>query len=107
MFFIVHDEAHYAPIKGSNADKLINNQNVCNAENVILLQVTATPYNLLTSNSRIPENNSFDMFKLLENNKTSSNYYGIEKFIEEANENNSVSSPCEAEGTLTDDREFE
>ena len=36
----------------SRVDQLINAPQVAGARNVILLQVTATPYSLLTRNSR-------------------------------------------------------
>jgi len=97
IFFVVHDEAHYAPVRGSFADKLINDPYIQNAENVILLQVTATPYSLITKNSRIETQNQLDMFKLMEENKSSSNYYGIDKFIEKTKK-----SPDEA-GTFKAD----
>ena len=61
IFFIVHDEAHYAPLKNNLVDSFINE--TCMASNVILLQVSATPYCLVTQNSRVPKENRFDMFR--------------------------------------------
>ena len=57
LFFIVHDEAHFAPLKNSLLDQFLNNPIVTESRNVILLQVSATPYCLVTKNSRIPEKN--------------------------------------------------
>ena len=54
LFLVIHDEAHYSPIKGNLVDRFINDPTVSNANNLILLQVSATPYCLLTKNSRIP-----------------------------------------------------
>ena len=61
IFFIVHDEAHYAPLKNNLVDVFINE--TCLASNVILLQVSATPYCLVTQNSRVPQKNRLDMFR--------------------------------------------
>ena len=55
LFFIIHDEAHYAPVQHNLTDRLINSQDVITAKNVVLLQVSATPYCLLTQNSRLFE----------------------------------------------------
>ena len=44
--------AHYNPLKDRIVDKFLNDPVVARAENVVILQVTATPYNLLTKNSR-------------------------------------------------------
>ena len=52
LFFIIHDEAHFAPIRHNLTDKLINGEEIISAKNVVLLQVSATPYCLLTTNSR-------------------------------------------------------
>ena len=52
LFFIIHDEAHYAPVKHNMTDRLINSEEIISARNVVLLQVSATPYCLLTKNTR-------------------------------------------------------
>ena len=52
LFFIIQDEAHYAPVKHNMTDRLINSEGIISARNVVLLQVSATPYCLLTKNSR-------------------------------------------------------
>ena len=61
IFFIVHDEAHYAPLKNNLVDSFINE--TCLSSNVILLQVSATPYCLVTQNSKVPLKNRLDMFR--------------------------------------------
>ena len=63
FFFIVHDEAHYAPLKNSMVDCFINDEQIIAASNVILLQVSATPYCLVTQDSRIDPKNQIDMFR--------------------------------------------
>ena len=52
LFFIIQDEAHYAPVKHNMTDRLINSEEIISARNVVLLQVSATPYCLLTRNTR-------------------------------------------------------
>ena len=48
----VYFAAHYNAVKDRIVDEFLNDPTVAKAENVIILQVTATPYNLLTKNSR-------------------------------------------------------
>ena len=65
LFFIVHDEAHYAPLKNKFVDRLINDKAIRSARNVVLLQVSATPYCLVTKNSRVRTTNRLDMYRLV------------------------------------------
>ena len=65
LFFIVHDEAHYAPLKNKFVDRLINDKAIRSARNVVLLQVSATPYCLVTKNSRVRFANRLDMYRLV------------------------------------------
>ena len=51
-FYYFYFAAHYNAAKGRIVDNFLNDPVVAKAENVIILQVTATPYNLLTKNSR-------------------------------------------------------
>ena len=44
--------AHFAPMPGKQIDNLINDKKVLEADNTIILQVSATPYNLVTKNTR-------------------------------------------------------
>ena len=67
LFFIVLDEAHYGTTLKSDFNVNFNTPEMANTRNVILLQVTATPYSLVTSNSRIPESNRIDWFSDEEN----------------------------------------
>ena len=46
--------------------------------NVILLLVTATPYSLVTSDSRIPLSNRIDWFS---NDDSNDMYYGIKDYL--------------------------
>ena len=73
LFCIVHDEAHFASLKNSLLDSFINDPEIAGAANVILLQVSATPYCLVTQNTRIPSSNVINWFK---KNETGA-YYGI------------------------------
>ena len=57
--------AHYGTVKDSKAATLLNRKEVRTAENVIILPVTATPYSLVTQNSRLDNE---ILFSLLENN---------------------------------------
>ena len=52
MVYSVYFVAHYNAVKDRIVDLFLNDPTVAKAENVIILQVTATPYNLLTKNSR-------------------------------------------------------
>ena len=58
LILIVADEAHWGSVTLKQRDganpTLINEWNTKSHPNVIVLQVTATPYNLMTDNSRIP-----------------------------------------------------
>ena len=51
-FYYFYFAAHYNAARGRIVDNFLNDPEVAEAENVIILQVTATPYNLLTKNSR-------------------------------------------------------
>ena len=66
LFFIVHDEAHYAPLKNKQLDKLVNDKAIRSARNLVLLQVSATPYCLVTKNSRVRHKNRLDMYRLVQ-----------------------------------------
>ena len=57
LFLVVHDEAHYEATNGGAADGLINHDVLRYAQNVVTLFVSATPYNLVTQDSQVPEAN--------------------------------------------------
>ena len=80
LFFIVHDEAHAAPKKNTLINKFVNDPILQDASNIILLQVSATPYCLVTKNSRIPVENRQNWFTT-EDTKDTSNYFGVQNFI--------------------------
>ena len=110
LFFIVHDEAHFAPIRGKLVDSLINDPEIAQAKNVILLQVSATPYNLITSNSRINDENRLDMFKEMTAGEEGSQYYGIKDFVENTLDERTLDDQARNRlkpGTLTKDNDFE
>ena len=58
LFLIIADEAHYAIVKGAAHDSFVNDSDfggeLLSRENLFILQVSATPYNLLTRSSRLP-----------------------------------------------------
>ena len=107
LFFIVIDEAHYAPVKENIVDRLINDEEISNAPNLILLQVSATPYSLVTENSRIRPENVVDMVKEMSEDRenTLKSYWGIWKFIETTHEDNKE-DPLKP-GILSKDKHFE
>ena len=59
LHVIIHDEAHYAATYNGGAHLMLNDDDVrCpKKNNVITLCVSATPYNLQTNMSQIPEQN--------------------------------------------------
>jgi len=77
LFYVVHDEAHYNMKWSSRVADLINDRQLAGATNLILLQVTATPYSLVTANSRIRKDNRRDMAK----ENSNCNYFGINDYI--------------------------
>merc|ERR1711971_1502116 len=115
LFLIAIDEAHYAPIPKKQIDMLINDKEVIEACNTIVLQVSGTPYNLVTKNTRIKEENQYDMYKSEYIQETQ--YYGVgeyvdetEKFEDENPAGTSLGSTEKLElhpGTFTDDRILE
>ncbi|KJE90248.1 hypothetical protein CAOG_009446 [Capsaspora owczarzaki ATCC 30864] len=69
---------------GGAAGNYLNDADMCAAPNLIQLLVTATPYNLVTRKSRIPEDNVIQWFSESDSNIPAnaehSVYYGIQKF---------------------------
>ena len=109
LFFIVQDEAHYAPIRTSLVDEFINCPEVANAENVIILQVSATPYCLVTGNSRVPQENRLNWFNDKKDD-SSSNYIGIQNFVDNSiriSQSNESNLESLIPGTVTEDSTFE
>jgi hypothetical protein len=107
LFLLIQDEAHYEATQGGAADEYINNGTVRSNGNVLTLLVSATPYNLLTTDSQIvPENE----VKWLPENE-GDNYYGMERYCEqtkrneEEEETNGSFSP--GPGCITKDTAFD
>ena len=104
LFFVVNDEAHYSPIRNNIVDKFINDPMISTAKNVILLQISATPYSLVTRNSRIPTDNCLNWFT---NKEEKSNYFGIQDFLDESGKYQGTELTQLKPGTITQDSTFE
>ena len=103
LFFIVHDEAHFAPVKFNLVDQFINDPEVSQSPNLILLQVSAPPYCLVTKNSRIPDENCLNWFS----KEDASDYFGIKDFVKNTLELGEIESDELKEGTMRVDSTFE
>ena len=55
LFVVIADECHWGAIKDKAHDTYINDPELLNLSNVVTLPVSATPYCLLTLDSRLPE----------------------------------------------------
>eukprot|EP00966_Prymnesium_polylepis_P329199 7384943-Prymnesium_polylepis.1 len=55
LFIIIADECHWGVLQDKPHDRYVNDPSLCKAENVVVLLVSATPYCLLTADSRLPE----------------------------------------------------
>ena len=55
LFVMVPDECHWGALKGSPHDRYVNDPELNQAENVVVLMVSATPYCTLTLDSRLQE----------------------------------------------------
>ena len=105
LFLIVVDEAHYGTTIKSEFNKFFNDKDMSTRKNLIILQVSATPYSLVTKNSRIPASNRLDWFS---EDEEENMYYGIKDFI--AATENHVLNPVESNeqhGSLCFDEELE
>jgi hypothetical protein len=74
LFLLVHDEAHWQATCDGAADTHMNQDALRLAPNVLHLSVTATPYNLLTKQSQIPDEH------VVLWDPAPDTYYGQEKF---------------------------
>ena len=81
--------------------RLLNDPLVSRATNVVVLQTTATPYTLVTKNSRIDSANIYDMYERHPAHRE--NYYGLEKFVKNSLKTEDSLDP----GTYTTDVGFE
>eukprot|EP01116_Phalansterium_solitarium_P005641 TRINITY_DN1746_c0_g1_i4.p1 TRINITY_DN1746_c0_g1~~TRINITY_DN1746_c0_g1_i4.p1 ORF type:complete len:817 (+),score=119.17 TRINITY_DN1746_c0_g1_i4:81-2531(+) len=55
LFVIIPDECHWGIVMDKAHDLLVNNPKLVQSPNVLQLLISATPYNVLTSMSRVPE----------------------------------------------------
>ena len=55
LHVFIADEAHWGIKGGSVHDKYVNDSTLMKQPNIVILLVTATPANLLTGSSRVPE----------------------------------------------------
>ena len=53
LFVLIADECHWGPTTGGQHDKFVNDPELVEAANVLILLVSATPYNVLTCKSRL------------------------------------------------------
>ena len=108
-------------------DLLLNDPEISLAENVIILHVTATPYNLITKNSRyntilislilqesnkfscrIDEANCHDMYESYKKeNLTENNYYSIGDFVDETKVCGNSLNDDLVPGTFVKDENYE
>jgi len=118
LFLIIHDEAHYEatrnPAKGKRpVDKFINSATVLTSPNVVTLLVSATPYSLVSSNSRIPELNITDWMDDSRQNggssakQDSNGYFGLARYAENTLKIHQKSNPKPTSGYIAADPELE
>jgi hypothetical protein len=79
----VHDEAHWQATEG-NKSRYVNAPDLVDADNVAILCVSATPYNLCTLNSRIP--NEHVIAWTLPDSGEASHYYGLREYLDATKE---------------------
>lgn len=77
LHILIADECHWGIGKGGDNDRFVNDEELCNRKNVVhllvsgtiskinFLSIAATPQNVLTQNSRIPDdvNHVVDWFQ--------------------------------------------
>ena len=87
LFLLIHDEAHYEATKDGAVDRFINSPDVLESDNVETLLVSATPYNLVSNDSRIPEDNVVDWWMKdpsstnLKAGGDADTYFGLAKYV--------------------------
>jgi hypothetical protein len=105
LFLLIHDEAHYEATRHDTKDtavnEIINSETVLKSTNVLTLLVSATPYNLVSSNSRIPEANIVDWMNDAKE-QDAAEYFGLAKYVHRSLEREKWTS-----GYIADDPEFE
>ena len=107
LFLVVHDEAHYEatrdPTKKTKTavNTFINSEIVLKSKNVVTLLVSATPYNLVSTNSRIPEDNIID-WMTSDREEDKDDYFGLARYAQ-----NTLQTPFPKSGCIKADPEFE
>jgi hypothetical protein len=78
LYVVIVDECHFAP--SSTAVPLLHNPAVRGCKNFVALMVSATPYNCLSTYSRIPEDNIIEWSQHVDL-ATRPNYIGCEHYF--------------------------
>jgi hypothetical protein len=111
LFLLIHDEAHYEATKDGAVDGFINSRAVLESDNVVTLLVSATPYNLVSNDSRIPEDNVVDWWMKdpsstnLEAEGDADTYFGLAKYV---NRTLTMQDKLDSEGGfIAADKKFE
>ena len=81
LFVIVHDEAHHSASYSGRSHDYINSKPFRTRRNVLVLFVSATPYNLQTCQSQVPTQNEVQWHHD-EKERSESLYYGIQQYRE-------------------------
>lgn len=76
LFLCIHDEAHWGASRQGLAAQYLELCEAC--PNVLTLQVSGTPYNLQTRNSRVPTDHELDWLCEVGD---SEEYYGLKRFV--------------------------
>ena len=110
LFLFIHDEAHYQATlpnsesgwKSGAANKWINDDVIRLEKNVATLFVSATPYNLLSKNSQVPEENMECWFDKEDKSSEGASYYGLKQYKDNPGDGNTAIPGC-----ITADEEYE
>jgi hypothetical protein len=96
LVLMIHDEAHYGATAGGAVDHYLNHDSLLGRPNVVQLLVSATPYNLQTMSSQIPQSNETDWPRAEEGD-----YYGLQRYCEASRGKQAT------EGVICADDDFE
>lgn len=82
LFVCVVDECHFASTKSkTSVHQLINDSELCQKQNFVVLMVSATPQNNLSSCTRIHENNIVHWEETLRKNELRPHYLGLDFYF--------------------------
>lgn len=106
LYIVVVDEAHFGINEDSEFSSFFNQPNFDKIfANVIVLQVSATPYTMVTQYSRIPESNVVNWFL---DDEDEGDYYGIKSYYQTATSDSPhVHNKKLLPGALVVDTEYE